>query len=143
MVDYKEQHSIDKSKWGPGDWQSEPDEVSWLDEASGYACPVKRHPRVGNLCGYVGIPSTHPLFEKNDELLDTIDVHGDINYAGYLVCERTWYFGFDCAHAFDYSPGLTAELDNSPKLFKGATYRNIEYVKSEVIKLAKQLKELE
>ena len=41
---------------------SEPDYHTF--KASGLTCVVRRaHPEVGNLCGYVGVGSAHPLFE--------------------------------------------------------------------------------
>lgn len=51
---------IPKSEWGGGPWQSEPDEESWRDEASGYQCYIFRAPVSGALNGYVGVPKTHP-----------------------------------------------------------------------------------
>src|SRR5688572_19554792 len=42
-------------------WESEPDAIDWVDEATGLACAVRRG-GVGALCGYVGVPPGHPLF---------------------------------------------------------------------------------
>src|SRR5579884_1161092 len=88
--------TIDKSTWGPGPWQDEPDKEQWTDEATGYACLIKRNP-VGALCGYVGVPEGHPWHgsgyspgysaENEDELsaalklLDEVEVHGGLTYA--------------------------------------------------------------
>lgn len=52
-------NSVDKSAWGDGPWQSEPDKMQWQDEATGFACLIVRDP-MGALCGYVGVPETHP-----------------------------------------------------------------------------------
>ena len=53
---------LDKTTWGPGQWQDEPDKVQWADEATGLPCLAVRHPELGNWCGYVGVPEGHPLF---------------------------------------------------------------------------------
>jgi hypothetical protein len=56
-----------------------------------------------------------------------------------------WWFGFDCGHAFDLSPGLQAlyrehNLD-LPDNYE--TYRDVNYVKQQCTDLAFQLKQLE
>ncbi len=43
-------------------WENEPNELRWSDESTGLQCCVYRHPHFGHLCGYVEIPSGHPLF---------------------------------------------------------------------------------
>lgn len=44
-----------------GPWTSEPDELRFTDEATGYACHIARVGHSGHLCGYVRIPAGHPL----------------------------------------------------------------------------------
>lgn len=51
--------TIDKSDWGHGLWQDEPDKVQWVDETTGLDCLIVRTP-LGHLCGYVGVPPDHP-----------------------------------------------------------------------------------
>lgn len=54
--------ALPKSQWGPGPWQDEPDALDWCDEATGYACAIRRTMRVaGTLCGYVGVAPGHAL----------------------------------------------------------------------------------
>jgi hypothetical protein len=53
-----------KGDWGRGPWQSEPDKVQWVDEATGLDCLIVRGPS-GALCGYVGVPETHPYHGKD------------------------------------------------------------------------------
>jgi hypothetical protein len=53
---------IDKSTWGDGPWQTEPDELEWTDERTGLKCHIKRHPHMGMLCGYVSVPPGHVLY---------------------------------------------------------------------------------
>lgn len=59
-LEYK---TVDKSTWGEGEWQNEPDKKQWRDEATGLPCLIVRGWATGTLCGYVGIPTTHPLYE--------------------------------------------------------------------------------
>lgn len=49
--------TIDKSKWGKGPWQKEPDRMEW--EHKGLPCLIVRGP-VGAWCGYVAVPPSHP-----------------------------------------------------------------------------------
>lgn len=51
-------NTVDRSKWQPGTWDDEPDELHF--EAHGYPCLLWRFN--GHWCGYVGIPAVHPLF---------------------------------------------------------------------------------
>jgi hypothetical protein len=46
-----------------------------------------------------------------------------------------WWLGFDCAHAGDVVPQMREVL---PSLNKFGVYRNIDYVKNECEKLARQ-----
>jgi hypothetical protein len=115
-----------KSEWGPGPWDGEPDRVFWVH--NGLVCMILRGP-VGALCGYVGVPPGHPMFGLEDAALYdgpcAIDQpHGGITWTGELpgdevsfLCDLAvggqplelasyWYFGFDCGHAGDVSPEL-------------------------------------
>lgn len=56
-----EETLMDKSAWGPGPWQDEPDKRQWADEATGLPCLIVRGP-IGALCGYVGVPPDHPAY---------------------------------------------------------------------------------
>lgn len=55
-------NEIKKSQWAKGPWQHEPDRLQWVDESTGLTCLILRGP-VGALCGYVGVPDTHPAYE--------------------------------------------------------------------------------
>lgn len=144
----------DKSEWGPGPWQNEPDQTEWIDEETGYACEIVRNGS-GALCGYVAIPETHPYFGRDYNDLYSINVHGGLTYSSpeqkksdiEKLCEpedtqpRTQQFGFDCSHSGDLSPGI-------PKQWRfesshGCTYRTLNYVKGQCRMLAQQLKKLE
>jgi hypothetical protein len=162
-VEHKTWTTVDKAEWGPGPWQHEPDKEQWADEATGYACLLKRGPS-GALCGYVGVPEGHPWhgsgywpgsgLEDGQELspalklLEDVEVHGGLTYAslcqegpeGETIChvpapgepEPLWWFGFDCAHAWDLCPrhDFRVALDS--------VYRTADYVKAECAALAKQ-----
>lgn len=74
---------------GNGPWLGEADKVSWRDEASGYDCIMLRDTHRGFLSGYVGIPSSHPLWGWEAEAVPPdigIDVHGGLTYS--RLCEH-------------------------------------------------------
>jgi hypothetical protein len=54
--------AIDKSTWGAGPWQDEPDRVDFI--AHGFACLALRHPDHGHYCGYAGVPREHPFYGR-------------------------------------------------------------------------------
>lgn len=59
-METREWSYTDKSEWGPGPWQHEPDKAQWTT-ASGLPGLIVRNPS-GALCGYVGVDSGHALF---------------------------------------------------------------------------------
>ena len=131
----EEYRTEDKATWGPGEWQDEPDKAVWVDEDTGLDCMLVRS-RLGNLCGYVGVPEGHPFhgthyskcLEHGDACEDRyehLSVHGGLTYAAGCaetddpskhVCHipqagrptNVWWFGFDCAHYRDLVPGMAA-----------------------------------
>lgn len=137
-METKEWRFVDKSKWGLGPWQDEPDKKQWRDPATGMACMIRRNELMGNWCGYVGVPADHPWsgVEYSQCIADScneehcyshapegkIEVHGGLTYSAFCweenkehgVChitepeERLWWFGFDCSHACDLIPGMIA-----------------------------------
>jgi hypothetical protein len=136
----------DKTNWGDGPWNNEPDRLHWVDGDTGLYCLIVRN-RMGALCGYVGLPEGHPLYGKTEEADEHVAVHGGITY-GSGVCageichtheeaanEPVWWLGFDAAHAGDYCPNYGhIEQDFG-------VYRDIPYVQGECRSLAKQVKE--
>lgn len=140
---------VDKSSWGEGVWQDEPDKILWVDPKTDYLCMVVRgSSRMGHLCGYVGVPEDHPDHGKHYDKVD-VNVHGGLTFAGDGVGhplfedrfasrddDNVWWLGFDCAHCFDYKPGFPIELRN---MMRGEEYRDLEYTKEEVTGLAGQL----
>lgn len=155
----------DKKNWAPGPWQDEPDSKEWTDEDTGFKCAIRRGP-VGAWCGYVGVPTDHPAFGLSyngpegiwdlddntkwwrkhvnrlpDYWIYDINVHGGLTYAkeGKDSKDRTYWFGFDCAHAGDICPKLDAIIERPPPYSHGDVYRDIDYVTEQVKSLAKQL----
>ncbi len=44
-----EYRTVDKTGWGEGPWQSEPDKRQWQDEATGLPCLIVRGPAIAVL----------------------------------------------------------------------------------------------
>lgn len=140
-----EEVKYDKSRWAKGEWDSEPDRVDFVHV--GYACLLLRN-NLGNWCGYVAIPSDHPLYGKKDA---DVNVHGGLSYAAKCsgpIChapepgmpDDVWWLGFDTAHVFDVSPAL--ERLGLKEFFGGSSYKNLTYVRKETESLAEQLRDL-
>jgi hypothetical protein len=167
-AEQRDSYAVDKSAWGDGPWQSEPDRVDWIH--TGLACLALRHPDHGHWCGYVGVPREHPLYGSKWEDGLPLDCHGGVNYAapcdGSDIChvpaagmpDDVWWFGSDFGHIRDLSPGCNArlrealaaspdapwasvfrrELEGEPDFLR-EVYRELPYVRAEVERLAEQL----
>lgn len=131
----------DRSKWGSGPWDGEPDRVE--GKHAGLPTLALRNP-MGGWCGYVAVPPGHPFHgQPYDEHYD-LDVHGGLTYSdrcdGSRIChipkpgepDDVWWFGFDCGHSSDLLPGMR-------DYGFGGTYRTLDYVRAEIQKLAEQL----
>jgi hypothetical protein len=150
-----------KTGWLDGPWDEEPDRVEWREH--GLVCLISRSEVTGALCGYVGVPREHLHYGKGWDDVN-VDVHGGLTYASPCsghIChvpkpgetEDVWWFGFDCAHAFDLMPALKTALQyatmglpemKDPYPSVGGdpycdTYRDLAYVTAEVSRLAAQL----
>ena len=147
------EHKIDRTDWPKGEWDNEPNRVDFVH--AGYACLALRNHN-GVCCGYVGVPSNHKFYKANYNDVN-VDVHGGLTYANVCstpIChipqpgmpDDVFWFGFDCNHYMDYSPGMAA-IENKfgwePTISRDQIYRNIEYVTNEIKSLAEQLKALE
>jgi hypothetical protein len=133
-----------RKEFPPGEWDTEPERTEFTT-AAGFPAITLRSGIIGALCGYVGVPPGHPWHGKYEDDIEC-EVHGGLTYAsecGGEVChvarpgesEDLWWVGFDCAHAFDYSPGLDG--GRLPPL-ACSTYKNLAYVKNECERLAAQ-----
>lgn len=141
------EHKIDKSQFGDGPWQTEPDRVEW--RYLGLPCLIVRN-EMGALCGYVGVPPEHPWHGKDYNDIDgAVDVHGGLTYANKCndaaIChvpkdgepDDVWWLGFDCAHSGDGVPGRPGLIGAYMNI--GTRYRDVTYVRAEVEKLAVQV----
>lgn len=120
-----------KKLWNKGPWTDEPDRVDF--NYDGMSCVIHRN-MMGAWCGYVRVPSFHPLYHTDCNL----DVHGGITWDGTLdILGPGWWVGFDCSHAWDYVPGLHYQIGTfDTNLFKEETYKDILYALTETEKLA-------
>lgn len=141
---------MDKSEWGDGPWQHEPDKQQWQDIETGLPCLIVRGP-MGALCGYVGVSKDHPWFEVDHDEYETIsaDVHGGLTFSSHCaedgkIChiveegedDNVWWLGFDCSHLYDLAPKMHVDRRFPPEV--GDVYRTLSYVRGECERLAVQ-----
>lgn len=148
----------DRSLWGRGPWDDEPDRVVWVDEETGLDCLVVRN-RLGSWCGYVGLPPGHPWYGVGYDDVPA-QVHGGLTYSAPCdddpedgIChvpapgaqENLYWIGFDCNHAGDYWPMMeyidrlvAAESYRALRESVALTYRTLAYVQEETRQLARQ-----
>jgi hypothetical protein len=146
--------TADKSTWGPGPWQDEPDKIQFTDERTGLPCLIRRS-RHGSLCGYVGVSEGHPWFERGDM---EVVVHDEISYAAFCqegdeaetIChvpgpgepDRVWCLGFSCGGSWDVRPAMDArdriKYGWEPIRSEGDSYKDIAYVKDQCALLSVQ-----
>jgi hypothetical protein len=138
------EYTVDRSTWGKGPWDSEPDDkVVWIEPTTDLDCMILRNP-MGAWCGYVGLPPNHPHHGKacNDIDYDIYNVHGGLTYAKECagnICHvpepgrphDVWWLGFDCNHSQDRAPEFFGGYD-------WGEYRTQSYVVVEVTRLALQ-----
>ncbi len=148
-----EKLELDKSTWGEGPWQHEPDRLEWCYK--GFPCLIQRN-HYGVLCGYVGVNKTHPYYQKHYDEVE-LSAHGDLTYSDFCyrhIChtplpgeeEDVYWFGFDCAHGFDLVPAREARRKSAlhnlySEVKPWRTYKTIDIVKIWVEDLADQLEQ--
>ena len=100
---------------------------------------LRKAEHLATWCGYVEVPERHPLhgadlYEGNrvNDLMN-LEVHGGVTFADEI--NGVYYIGFDCAHAGDLVPAYEFEC--------WETYRDEDYVRKEIERLAYQIKEFE
>ena len=93
--------------------------------------------RVGAINVFCATRRDEPLEDICDLCLLT-DVHGGLTWSAERLPQGKpdgrWWFGFDCSHAGDLSPGMTTYMSDID-----GEYRNIKYAESECRDLARQL----
>jgi hypothetical protein len=159
--------AIPREQWGDGPWQNEPDKLQWKTKSGLPGLIVRNH--AGAWCGYAGVDKTHPLYGvwygEKAEVLDGVspeskfEVHGGITYSDHCqghIChvpepgepDDVFWYGFDCGHCNDFMPAHEAAMGTylpvrlrfvASRMY---TYRDVEFVKAEVEKLAAQLVEV-
>jgi hypothetical protein len=141
-----EPYKADRSLWPSGPWDAEPDRLDFVH--SGFACLLHRGP-LGQWCGYVAVPETHPAFGKRYDDVK-VKVHGGLTYADRCqgsIChvpqpgmpDNVWWLGFDCAHWGDVVPGMIRIPEIPEAGERYGTYKDLAYVRGETERLARQL----
>lgn len=105
--------------------------VEKIWEVNGLTCVVLAT-NMGHRCGYVGVPNTHPLYEKNYNGLD-LRVHGGLTYSdsnlkNYPIeksNQMLWFFGFDCAHTGD-ARDFELMSEEYKKVYSNQIFRSID-----------------
>ncbi len=153
IMETEKTEKVDKSGWEPGPWKDEPDRVEF--EAFGFPALIVRGP-VGAPCGYVAVPPGHPWYDQGYDDVD-VRVHGGLTYSGRCaghIChvpkpgepDDVYWLGFDCGHSGDLSPKFLELMKSSGIApltgMYAETYKDVEYVRGEVMKLARQAKDV-
>lgn len=112
-----------------------------VDPYSGYMTLIVRT-SLGHLCGYVELPKTHFQYGQDYfSISGQYDVHGGLTFGEYMYQpsgREAWLIGFDCAHSSDYVPYLSGLASSSAST---GQYRDIQFVRDELTKLCRQLKD--
>lgn len=129
---------IDKTNWGRGPWDLEPDYVEF--EHCGFRCVLRRFENTGAWNGYVEVSDLHPWYHIG---ADEARVHGGVTWRGEVngveQNPNCTFVGFDCAHGFDIVPAMesfmTAFMGRS---MPSNEYRTVEYATDQLKRLANQ-----
>jgi hypothetical protein len=90
--------------------------------------PIGKRGPIQVFCAAGGVTHVDILF----------DVHGGLTFSGVpLGAADGFWYGFDCGHCDDLSPGMMRLLPREDE-----AYRNVAYVQAECASLAKQLKQV-
>lgn len=126
-------------------WEGEPDNAKWVDESTGLHGRIVRNEITHTLCGYVGVTSGElvGVDYPNLNLADDYRPHGGFTYSGGgggVHGGNVYWFGFDCAHADDFLPGIYIKMrmvNHSGKASWPTTenYRTWEFVDAEIRKV--------
>lgn len=146
-METKVYHTVDKTQWPDGPWKEEVDKMQYEDPTTGMPCLVVRGPS-GALCGYVGVPESHPCYKKSYNEVN-VEAHGGLTYSALCtenehgIChipgegepDNVWWLGYDCAHLGDLCPAY----QRFGLFGYDETYRDIDYVMAQNADLARQL----
>jgi len=160
----------DTRSWGEGEWQKEPGMNSMLVfEHEGFTCVARRN-LMGSWCGYVGIPKDIAQPKDGWDFIDVhggITFKSD--FLAGIENENLYWIGFDCSHLDDIMPKHTPlmkviedqkdegslalkkvvtelnKIKGGSKIMgtlSAATYKSLKFVKGELKRMIKQIKEL-
>lgn len=121
-------------------WKKEPNEYRF--SVDGFNLVAKRLSSTKSWTGYIILGSSHPWFGAPAEEI-RVPVHNGVTYADFCPFSPDprndqWWVGFDCSGRTDLMPfDWEAEGKKYPNLFKHLTYRDLDFVKEELRKLAK------
>ncbi len=145
------ERTLDKTAWGLGPWEDEPDLVAW--RYKGVPCLILRTPHTGSLCGYAAVTPRHRYYRCNWDH-PNIECHGGLTYSGEISEAdgappgELWWFGFDTSHAYDYMPAMMGSslprargLEIAGIAGDRDVYRTLAYVRGEVESIARRLSE--
>lgn len=120
-----------RKHWGKGEWDEEPDVVSWIDSDTSLPCITRRN-REGAWCGYVRLEDSPAWIKEAKDF----KVHGGVTWTDRWPTEPDGFLiGFDCAHPWDVAPD---PAPRRPTTFK-FSYRNLAYVIEQTHILALQI----
>lgn len=86
---------------------------------------------LSHYCGYVEVPEALiGKIEKNEDLVEEIEVHGGVTFRGYFEKEPSmekdvYWLGFDTGHAGD----LNSENDESGPWFSSTRWYNVKVMR--------------
>ncbi len=125
------------------EWENEPDELTWRDRETGYHCGIFRVHFDWALRGYVEINGQHKLFDVGSNRLNKLNL-SNRQLTGALFPEYSWWRIF-CKHKYRIIVRYCEDGDLCPKTppeqYVGRTYRNIAFVKQDVAKLARAIRD--
>lgn len=117
--------------------------VPWDEKWAERAIDIEEH-GILNLFITAGALQQGTIPHGHAPLTSVLTCHGGLTYSDHLREWTGWFFGFDCAHAFDYQPAMVRMMRDhgflDADLLHGMdTYRNQAYVRNECENLAWQL----
>lgn len=124
----------DRTGWGSGPWDTEPDETKWVDPVTSLVCLLRRN-NGGAWCGYVGLPTDHPWHGVDYNDIPSAPVHGGVTYMDGIDESDLWFVGFDCTHSGDLAPDPRFQTS-----WRNGVYRDEAYATAQVVGLAQWLK---
>lgn len=103
-------------------------EFSYHGSSGDTKCIVREN-LMGFLCGYASVDQSSPLYgaDYDSVELNPNVVHGGLTFSGTMQgYDGLWWFGFDCAHAFD----APYDVERYDSLFKGSEGGAMTFFKS-------------